>query len=179
MYKLALEKFENQMGWYIDIHEYIFATYQSPYLFAGLLAATSPQMSVKRSWDITIELYNQFIEGKTPNYRYYGLLPSHSININRLVNGQEIRGPKVRAFFSNLIGDYDAVTIDTWMTKFYRFDGWLTIRRYEKLADRMRNYAKKIGMRPAALQAVCWSWIRDQNGLSHTSYLKQALTLES
>jgi hypothetical protein len=173
MYKQAIEKFGDQKNWYRDIHDYIFSTYENPYLFAGLLASTSPRLSIKRNWDVTVSIYNRVIEGdRSIDYRNeYGLMPSHILNIFRTLDGEKIHGDKVWAFYCNLCGCYDHVTIDGWMLKFFGFEGWITPRRYEKMADRIRSYAKKVDMEPAELQAVCWSYTRDRAGFVPKSFI--------
>jgi hypothetical protein len=179
MYKRAIEGYSYQANWYENIRSYIFSTYSTPYLFAGLLAATSPQMSVKRSWKISCLLYDRILNGeKSINYHYYGLMPCHAGNIDRVIAGEELSGPKVRAFFSNLVGDYSAVTIDTWMLKFFHFDKCITPRRYERLANRIKKQAKQYNISPASMQAICWCWVRARNGRNPTSYVKQAIEKE-
>jgi len=174
-YVKALAKFSDQQNWYTDIHDYIFSSYECPYLFCGLLASTSPRMSVKKSWNLSVELYDRIMEGQTDfDWKFFGMLPAQYMNVERLLRGEKLSGPKVTAFFANLIGDYDQVTIDTWMIVFFKFDKCLTKNRYKMLADRIRNYAKKVGMTPAGLQAVLWSWIRDEHNKSHSSYIKSA-----
>ncbi len=175
MYKKAIEKFADQQYWYNDIHDYIFATYDNPYLFCGLLAASSPRMSVKKSWNISVELYNRIMAGqKDYDWGYFGLMASQHMNIQRVIDGEKLSGPKVNAFYANLIGDYNAVTIDSWILVFFNCEKRAVGKRYEKFADRIRNYAKKVNMTPAGLQAVLWSYIRDKHGKSHSSYIVSA-----
>lgn len=178
MYKQAIEKFRDQKDWYLDIHDYIFTEYQCPHLFCGLLAATSPQNQVRANWRITVILYDKIMNHEPLEYwKYRGyLMKCHKMNIDRLLNGEPLHGDKVKAFYLNLIGDYQAVTIDGWMLKFFRFDGWITKNRYAKFADRVRNQAKKYDLEPAELQAICWSWQRFKNGNNPKSFLSVALS---
>lgn len=178
MYKKAIEKFRDQKDWYRDIHNYIFTEYSNPHLFCGLLAATSPKNMITANWRITVILYDKIMNDDSINYfEYRGyLMKCHRMNIDRLLNGEQMHGPKVRAFFCNLIGDYDAVTIDGWMLKFFKFDGWITKNRYAKFADRVKKQAKKHGLKPAELQAILWSYERSKAGFNPKSFMAVALT---
>lgn len=178
MYKKAIEKFRDQKNWYREIHDYIFTEYENPYLFCGLLAASSPQNMVKANWRITVILYNKIMNNEPINYFDYRgtLMKCHTMNIDRLLNGECMHGDKVKAFFCNLIGDYQAVTIDGWMLKFFKFDGWITKNRYAKFADRITKQAAKYDLEPAELQAICWSYQWFKNGNNPKSFLSVALS---
>ncbi len=173
MYKQAIKEFGDQKNWYREIHDYIFSTYENPYLFAGLLASTSPRSSVKHNWDVANSIYNRVLEGdRSTDYRSeYGLRPCHIMNIYRTLSGEQIHGDKVWAFYCNLCGRYDHVTIDGWMLKFFHYDKWITKNRYKMLADRIRNYAKKVDLEPAELQAICWSHTRDRAGYEPKNFI--------
>lgn len=175
MYKKAIEKFKDQKDWYRKIHDYIFTEFDNPYLFCSILAATSPRLHVKRNWEATVAIYDRIHSGdRLIDWHEYGLWPCHTMNLDRILSGEEIHGDKVRAFLSNLTGDYEAVTIDGWILKFFGFTGWITPRRYEKFADRIRGYAKKVGLKPAELQAVLWSYERDRAGFIPRSFMNFA-----
>lgn len=173
MYKQAIEKFGGQKNWYREIHDYIFSTYECPYLFAGLLASTSPRLSVKHNWDVANWIYNRVLEGdRSIDYRAeYGQWPCHIPNVYRALAGEQIHGDKVWNFYCNLCGCYDHVTIDTWILRFFHYDKWITPNRYKMLADRIRNYAKKVDLEPAELQAIAWSYTRDRAGFKPKSFM--------
>lgn len=172
MYKKAIEKFEDRKDWYRDIHDYIFVEYDNPYLFCSILASTSPRLSIKRNWEVSVAIYDRMRSGdRMINWHEYGLWPCHAGNLDRILAGEEIHGDKVRAFFTNLCGDYEAVTVDTWVLRFFGFAGWITPRRYEKFADRIQTYAKKVNLKPAELQAIVWCYVRDRAGKSPRSFM--------
>lgn len=177
MYKKAIEKFKDQKDWYLDIHNYIFTEFECPHLFCGLLASTSPQNQVKANWRITVIMYDKIMNSEPLEYwKFKGyLMKCHRMNIDRLLNGEQLSGPKVRAFYSNLVGNYDAVTIDGWMLKFFGYDKWMTKNRYKYLADRVKKYAYAHDLLPAELQAICWSYQRAKNGNNPKSFLSVAL----
>lgn len=170
MYKKALEKFETRKNWYRDIFEHIQKHFDDPELFAGLLSATSPRTSVRKSWNLSLRIYRQFRNGNDIDYT--GMIPSTRRNIDRVLSGHELSGLKVSAFYQNLIGNYSPVTIDVWMLKFFKAENiWMTPNRYKKLSDRITNYARKIGLHPAELQVVCWTYARSRENRSDISYI--------
>ena len=81
-----------------------------------------------------------------------------------------LRGPKVNAFWRNLSGEYDHVTIDVWAARaaltiaskpliIASIDG-VSRAAYSVLADAYRYVANKVGEHPAATQAIVWCAIR-------------------
>ena len=82
-------------------------------------------------------------------------------------------GPKMYAFASNILGDIDQVTIDTWAVRAaldlawrneddteqaQRVIGW--VGAYERIADAYRKAAAQLGIPASSLQAVVWCAIR-------------------
>ena len=71
--------------------------------------------------------------------------------------------PKVRAFWANLCGDGEAVTVDVWATRAATggtTDAPGTPKRYGELADAYRAAARKVGERPCDFQAIIWLAVR-------------------
>lgn len=170
MYKKALEKFGTHKNWYRDTFEHIQKHFDDPELFAGLLSATSPRASVRRSWNTSLRIYARFKTGKSIDYT--GMMPIIRNNVDRVLQGEPLSGLKVSAFYQNLIGNYGPVTIDVWMLKFFHAENiWMTPNRYKKLSDRITEYARKIGLYPAELQAICWTYARSRNNRSDVSYM--------
>lgn len=70
--------------------------------------------------------------------------------------------PKVRAFRANLLGDTDAVTVDTWMRRVLTGTGHqenaptLTLWQYRQLAEILRECAAQVGTDPRTFQSVVW-----------------------
>lgn len=72
-----------------------------------------------------------------------------------------LSGPKVRAFFANMCGDYDQVTVDRWAIRVAGLpDKPVRIRAYRAIAQAYRDAAQVVGIPPAELQAVTWCEIR-------------------
>lgn len=84
----------------------------------------------------------------------------------RILTGEHpaavLGGPKVRAFFANITGDHDAVTIDVWAAR-VAFGGYAPVpagRLYDRLADAYRAVAAEVGESPRDVQAATWIAIR-------------------
>lgn len=74
-----------------------------------------------------------------------------------------LNGPKITAFYNNLLGNSDYVTIDFHIANFlsnnvYTAKGLPTIspKVYRKLSDAIKEASKDYGMRPMDLQACIW-----------------------
>lgn len=84
------------------------------------------------------------------------------------------RAPKTRAFARAILGDTDAVVIDTWAVRAALADGrgfrdgtvedmGKILRRvgvYEQVADAYSDAARMVKLPPTALQAIVWGVIR-------------------
>lgn len=74
-----------------------------------------------------------------------------------------LRGPKVRAFFANITGDDDAVTVDVWAARaaegVKRSDA-PSGRRYALIARAYRDVADALGVPPRHVQAAVWCHVR-------------------
>ena len=85
--------------------------------------------------------------------------------VGRILRGEfpttVVRGQKTRAFWQAILGDPNAVVLDTWMLKAYdETRKALTPLQYSRLADKLRRDAKYEGADAAVFQAVVWCVIR-------------------
>lgn len=181
--KLNIMKYEKYKDWYGKTTIYLQKTYGKDYkLVAGLLAATSPRMQVKRNWEVTNAIYTDYKAGKidltrlnTRRYqnvlkKRYGVMEAHIKNIVRAFKGENLSGMKVGAFYKNLTGDLKAVTIDTWMQKFYKKQN-VNKTTYTGMSMETTKIANKFNMEPAEMQAVIWTQIREENGFKPVDFL--------
>lgn len=67
-----------------------------------------------------------------------------------------LSGPKVTAFWRNLSGDENAVTIDIWMARAIREPEATIARRYPLLQRAYQAAAKECDVTPRAMQAIVW-----------------------
>lgn len=77
--------------------------------------------------------------------------------------GLTLGGPKVRAFWRNITGDRDAVTVDVWAARAAtgRYDAPVPAgRRYARIAAAYRAAAHAVGVAPRDFQAAVWVHVR-------------------
>ena len=88
----------------------------------------------------------------------------------RIAQGEDpdavLGGPKVRAFFANIMGDVDAVTIDVWAAR--AAEGRENPnapmrRRYALCAEAFRRVGRSRDMHPRDVQAAVWTVYRRTN----------------
>jgi hypothetical protein len=124
---------------------------------AGVVAALSQRMR----WKENLFQAERCLQGKRP--RGIELACQKAMRIR---NGEApedvLGGPKIRAFYRAILGDPNAVVIDTWMLL---AAGWhragYTIKQYNRLAAELRADAFKAGQHPAVFQAIVWCAIRN------------------
>jgi hypothetical protein len=155
--------------WYTEIIDYIQKTYADSTLFAGLLAATSPRKTVRENWKLANRIYREHKAGKP--YSRRGLLPAHTGNVDRAIAGQELSGPKVRAFRENLSGNPARVTVDIWIMRYYGMKNESpTAKEYLAIERDIVRQARRFNTTPAGMQAIFWTIARYNAGLSPSSF---------
>jgi hypothetical protein len=130
----------------------------------GVLAALSPQVS----WAQNKDWARMIVEAKA---KWAYEIPAVSTGNNRAkawrcldsgVNPTSvIRGPKVTAFYANMIGDHAYVTVDVWA--FYVATG-IKLRQnqsvpkwaYPLVVQAYKNAAAELGIEPDECQAAAW-----------------------
>lgn len=132
---------------------------------AGILAATSPQVSVDENVRFTLNIYSAWKQGKEIPITNKGLVKIHMPNVGRALRGEPLSGPKVEAFRRALLGDKQAVVLDTHMMwVFFPDKGHMSEKVIESLneneyayyANFIRWVAKKKGVEPRDAQAILW-----------------------
>ena len=171
-----MKRFKKHKNWYRKTRSLLIKKYGKDYkLFAGLLASTSPRFQVKRNYFTTLKIYNDYLSNPAEFLseaiaeplkfrRHYKLLPAHYNNIIRSLSHNytgskklELSGLKVNSFYNNIIGNYNFVTIDIWMLRYFKHPkATLGIRDYRRYTRIIRKLSKKLGYLPAELQAILW-----------------------
>lgn len=150
---------------------------------AGVVAAMSP----RTAWDPNLAQATHFLLNHDPenpdalNKAWPGL----GENLERAKRVYDARtpedvdaalgtggdAPKIRNFYRNLMGDPDAVTMDTWMARALMGKGldvadsapsqqalsW--VGGYDRMAEAVRQAAGQLGVDPRALQAIVWTQV--------------------
>ena len=138
-------------------------TFQRPIAnVACIVAALSPQIP----WHRCLVIADDILHGNSPSIR--GAIQSFVRNAERIRDERLTDtyptfkvGCKVRSFAANLAGNLDVVTVDTHAAQIASGDVCNTLRvdtwkRYEPVASAYVAAAKRVGIKPATLQAITW-----------------------
>lgn len=122
---------------------------------AGILAAFSP----RTRWAHNVRLAHAYATGRpTP-----GLSASRAAADRVTAHGLEaLTGPKVSEFARAILGDRDAVVIDSWMMKaagIHDRDAPSPVQR-RRIADAVRILARRHNTTPRTMQALLWIRVR-------------------
>ncbi len=138
--------------WYKVAHQDILIASKQlgthPSYLAGLLAAFSPRVSVKRSckWATNFAMGYGFM---------YDVPISVRTHVDKFVELGLVSGPKTGPFHRALLGDRDAIVIDTHMFKAAVFDTRGNKDYMEQCKNAIRNVSKH-RCSPAEAQAAVW-----------------------
>lgn len=195
-------------GWYRKSSEALRAVFghEAP-RFAALLAATSPQTSIESNLRNALNIWVNWNSAGRPTDRESILdVMAKSVegkggessvlwawvpNTERALTAEDpievmLSGPKVDSFMRNLLGDVQALTLDTWMANFAAFDklilrGSLTKNdpgkrpTYLAMSARVREAAELLSdltketWTPAEVQETVWSWAKTLTELADSS----------
>lgn len=146
---------------------------------AAVVAALSPMTRWTQNVAGTIRLIRAFEKGPYAEPpRNATLFYKNTQKAWTILHGAEprlafVNSPKVEAFWRNLMGDENAVTVDTWMLRAMgegeRFVNGLKPKPYRDLADDIREAAHRVSETPAAFQAIVWVQIRREESRCDTS----------
>lgn len=157
------------MGWYAEaLRVATLMDAANPSRAAGVIAALSPrcQWSTNVAWSRTM-LAAADAGAPVPAVH----TETMRAQAYRIARGEHalavLNGPKVRAFYANIVGDTDAVTVDVWAARVAtgltgkdaeRAIG--TGARYARVAQCYREAARILGVTPREVQAATWTAAR-------------------
>ncbi len=118
---------------------------------AGIVAV----LSQRRKWRANCLAAEQLLKGADP-----GGLPRAKAKALRIMNGEHpelvMKGPKIWAFYRAILGDDDAIVVDSWMARYLRINEKMTLKQYNRAADTLRAEALRLERPPAVHQAIVW-----------------------
>lgn len=129
---------------------------------AGIIAALSPRMPWARNLRLAAEAVDQHMSGRPITL---GAMGTSIANVERVLRGESLRAPKIRAFAANIAGDTAAVTVDVWAARAATGDPMpdgsnITPAQYRRIAAAYTEAAERVGITPRDLQATVWVAIR-------------------
>lgn len=149
----------------------------APLTVAKILAVTSPRMPWGRNLGIADTIVGTWarwpsrarepahVSAMLASIPRLGLIGSRRQAVARAICEPDYlpAGPKVSSFYRNIVGDWNAVTIDAWMVKPFGLRA-PAARQYTTFADAIRFVADEFGIPPAVCQAQLWGWYRRESG---------------
>ncbi len=142
---------------------------------AGVIAALSPLNNWQTQIDYTPRIISQAValidEGRNPHSAITLSFHKNKDKAARILQGESpldvLGGDKVRNFYRNLTGDFDAVTIDRHAIKIAGFsslsadEGKLTGKVYAEISDAFKSAAHVLKLAPCEIQALTWCYWRN------------------
>jgi len=165
--QLALQG-EEWRGWYdtahISITEWCLANDVDLLHFVAVLALISPQMSVRRNVSLAkayfVALKANGSEVDTHRHVSGLISTTHRRALEVYESTGRINGPKTKAFADALLGNGNAIVLDTHMaTALGVNQDKLTKNKrvFTKACDRVTAVAKRLQWKPAEVQAAIWT----------------------
>lgn len=161
------------MNWYQRSYEQVKRVYgEDCGLFCALLAMTSPNSTIAANTTLARKAYNQIKSHGTITRS--GYIKCHYEAIVRYMRTGEMRGRKVRAFFSCLTNaESQTVPVDIWMMRLYgHTKDTPTRKQYDEIEADIVAKAHAMNKSPRDYQAELWAKIRG-NGSSYAEYCLQ------
>ena len=134
---------------------------------ARVVPAICAVLSPRNSWQNNVDGTRKIVRAASQGNRVPPIVAGVRRNVNKAWMIAEtgdtalVSGPKVSAFFANLCGDFERVTIDVWAARVCgitdeKIMNHLDRTRYVSIEIAYRNAARTLGLLPAQLQAICW-----------------------
>lgn len=154
-------------AWYHEAHTRAAELYpQDVAVAAGVIAALSPRCRWEENLRRAAELLKAYQRGdEQPPSLHLNLAVNRAWAIAKGAEPLEVLGgPKVRAFYRNLLLDEESVTVDVWAARIA--EGKVNPiapngRRYNLIARAYREAAQRLNISPATCQATAWIQVRD------------------
>jgi len=185
-----MKKYIKYKNWYSKTRYILIKKYGKDYkLFSSLLAVTSPRFQIKRNYQTSLNIFDDYMKDKEKLLQYalknkkrfmkkYKILPCHYNNLIRVFKHNFksrkpliLSGLKVNSFYNNLTGHNEYVTLDIWMMKYFNFKkDWLNKSDYIYYTRIIRKLAQKENMNPCQLQAVLWHKQRGKENIQPKNF---------
>lgn len=147
---------ETGIAWYPQAQESILALARStdhPFERAARVVAA---MSPRCTWEGSLTKAKRALESE--DLCEVRDMPSVMGNLRKVCRGEEFGkgSPKVSAFARNLLGDEQAVTVDSWMSRAFGGKDSFGIGWYRQVEGEVSKAAVRVGLTPRTMQAILW-----------------------
>lgn len=167
--RAAPQQRERGLVWYSEAHAAVQALSATGPYTVHQAAATVAVLSPRLRWSVNLALAHHAIVShqRGARVRPPAVFGSSWSKAMAILDGDDaaLSGAKVRCFYSCLLGDQNAIAVDTWaaraaLGKEIPNASWVA-RHYSTLERAYRQAAKCRGVPPREFQAVVWTVIRD------------------
>lgn len=138
-------------------------------LYVDVLAALSPHNGVKGNITSANKAMALILSGKRSAKKPFKVttetkagdgMQAHVDNLNRILKGQPIGGPKVGPFARALKGDKNTVVVDTWMMRAFGFTDKATDSEITFIQQAVTGMAEALGKDARQVQAAIWTGVK-------------------
>jgi|ERR1051326_4972395 hypothetical protein len=119
-------------------------------------------LSPRCRWDRNLKALEQVLNGEKvtiPGILHRSIKLAESVKEGRW----GLSGPKVTQFYKALIGDEDAVPVDSWMSKAFGGNGAPRAKEHKSIQAGIRRAALELDISPRTLQATVWVVVRGRS----------------
>lgn len=147
--------------WYVSARKSIknlSKQYNIPYnKLCGVVAILSQNIRLEFNQELVLDWIKNGANIKAVNkIRHYNTVKN---NLKHYLKYNEIRGPKISAFYEVLVGNNNAIVLDTHMASaFFINKQWNNTKR-KKATKVITKIAKEFNWKPAHVQAAIWCGI--------------------
>lgn len=157
-------------SWYQTAREFVYELHKaysgrySVEQIAAVVAVTSPSLRWSANRKATTEYLRSHALGiPCSDWTYRLRIGANMRKAEQILNGDlsALSGPKVTAFYANILGDESHVTVDLWHTEAATGEHRQPrASEREPITEATRRCALAMGWTPAACQAVLWVAVR-------------------
>jgi len=167
--QISMRDFTDGMRWYAEARQV--AQVMSAHIgekitieqAAAVIAVLSPAQKWERQSREMVRIVDLWHKGHDWRNVRYGF-KRNLAKAWRIMDGDPtaLVGYKVQAFWQNIIGCMDYVTVDRWSLRVAIGHTVTTVKPvdYPVLVQCFRKVAKQVGLSPRDLQAILWVWAR-------------------
>jgi len=156
---------EDGLGWYDAAGSWVKHLARMHNLTEECVAGIAATLSPRLPWSRAIKLTELMLDGEDISSLALGRQVRKAQNIRSGLDAEVVvSGMKVTAFYHNLLGEYQWVTIDKWSfdqvsgRDYNAGDNHMLERAgvYDMYAKSFRDVGRDVGLEPAVLQAILW-----------------------
>lgn len=153
-----VEAAEGQKTWrhWYDEHKPLVAEVfgEDATLFEKMLVATSQAATVPANVAFALKAYEQAKAGKP----FSGFVKGAIKNLERLMRGEPMQGPKISEYEKAIDGDENAIAVDRHIAMLFFDEVSPTAAQVASAKARIISVAKAMGWKPREVQAALWAY---------------------